>query len=110
MKHLIICREYPPAPGGGIGTYVCNIVRILAEAGESVHVIGQLWEGVEKEIEESCNGRLIIHRVPFLDWTSFFGSKPSPEINSGQAMAFFQTSFFSAEFFVAGRPACRTFG
>ncbi len=47
MRHLIVCREYPPVPypPGGIGTYVANIARLLAEAGEEVHVIGPRWAG-----------------------------------------------------------------
>ena len=69
MKHLLISGEYPPAPGGGIGTYVHHISRLLAESGETVHVIGQLWKGAEKEVEEKCYGRLIIHRVPFKNWS-----------------------------------------
>ena len=68
MKHLIICREYPPAPGGGVGTYVHNISQLLAQSGETVHIIGQLWEGAEEKVEEKCHGRLIIHRVHFEDW------------------------------------------
>lgn len=66
MNHLIICTEFPPAPipPGGIGTYVVNISRLLAEAGETVHVLGLQWAGAPKRIEESCDGRLIIHRVP----------------------------------------------
>lgn len=66
MKHIIICPEYPPAPipPGGIGTYVLNISRLLAEVGETVHVIATLWEGAPKKVEELCGGRLIIHRVP----------------------------------------------
>jgi len=52
MKHLILCREYPPAPGGGIGAYVWHISRLLAESGESVHVIAQAWEGAEGPLEE----------------------------------------------------------
>ncbi len=66
MKHLIICTEFPPAPipPGGIGTYVVNISRLLAEAGETVHVLGLQWSGAPKRREELCNGRLIIHRVP----------------------------------------------
>jgi glycogen(starch) synthase len=65
MRHLIICPEYPPAPipPGGIGTYVLHISRLLAEAGETVHVIGQRWDGAPKAVEEACAGRLIIHRV-----------------------------------------------
>lgn len=68
MRHLILCREYPPAPSGGIGTYVAHIAPLLAEAGETVHVIGQLWKGAEQEVEESHGGRLIVHRLPYQDW------------------------------------------
>ena len=74
MKHLIICREYPPAPSGGIGTYVHNISKLLAERGETVHVIGQLWENAELITEELYNGKLIIHRLPFEEPTAFFGA------------------------------------
>lgn len=65
MKHLILCPEFPPAPipAGGIGTYVRNIARLLAEAGETVHVIGTHWEGAPAPVEEQCAGRLILHRV-----------------------------------------------
>jgi glycogen synthase len=51
-------------PAGGIGTYVFKISRLLAAAGETVHVLGQLWPGAPREREELCDGRLIIHRVP----------------------------------------------
>lgn len=66
MNHLIICTEYPPAhiPPGGIGTYTYNIAHLLAEAGETVHVIGRRWPGAPDPIVESCNGRLVVHRVP----------------------------------------------
>lgn len=70
MRHLIICREYPPAPSGGIGTYVAHIAPLLVEAGETVHVIGQLWRGANQEVEESHGGRLIVHRLPYQDWDS----------------------------------------
>lgn len=65
MKHLLICREYPPVPdpAGGIGTYARNIARLLAESGEIVHVIGQRWAGAPAAREELCEGRLIIHRI-----------------------------------------------
>ncbi|MGH7477896.1 MAG: hypothetical protein ACRELD_16660, partial [Longimicrobiales bacterium] len=65
MKQLIISREYPPAayPPGGIGTYIHNIARLLAEAGETVHVIGERWKGAPLERDESYGGRLIVHRV-----------------------------------------------
>jgi glycosyltransferase involved in cell wall biosynthesis len=66
MRHLIVSREYPPAPypPGGIGTYVATIARLLAEAGESVHVIAQQWTGAPRAEERLVGGRLTIHRVP----------------------------------------------
>ena len=66
MRHLIISREYPPStyPRGGIGTYVEQIARLLAEAGETVHVIGELWDGASSAREIRYDGRLIVHRVP----------------------------------------------
>jgi glycosyltransferase involved in cell wall biosynthesis len=65
MRHVIVCREFSPAPipPGGIGTYVANISRLLAEAGEIVHVVAQRWSGAPRAIEERHGGRLIVHRV-----------------------------------------------
>ena len=65
MNHLIISREYPPAayPAGGIGTYVANIARMLAERGETVHIIGQRWKGAPLSRESSHEGHLVIHRI-----------------------------------------------
>jgi len=93
MKHLIICREYPPAPSGGIGTYVLHIARLLAESGEIVHVIGELWEGADQEVEEKCDGRLIIHRIPFKDWTSLVKPGLNPAIKSKELKALFDSGF-----------------
>jgi glycogen synthase len=65
VKHLIISREFPPASytPGGIGTYVDNIARLLAEQGDIVHIIGERWSGAPRECETFCGGRLIVHRV-----------------------------------------------
>jgi glycogen(starch) synthase len=65
MKHLIISREFPPAsyPAGGIGSYVANIARLLADRGDIVHVIGEKWSGAPRDREVLCDGRLIIHRI-----------------------------------------------
>lgn len=71
MRHLIVCREMPPAPSGGIGTYVEHVANLLATAGETVHVVGQLWEGAERPVEERHGGRLVIHRLPFEDFQGF---------------------------------------
>lgn len=65
MKHLIVSREYPPASytPGGIGAYVANIARLLAERGEIVHIIGERWPGAPNERETFLDGRLIVHRI-----------------------------------------------
>ena len=65
MRHLFVCREFPPSPfpPGGIGAYVSHMATLLAEAGEEVHVIAQRWEGAPARLAESGNGRLIVHRV-----------------------------------------------
>ncbi len=66
MRHLIISREYPPAPyaAGGIGTYTAHMARLLAERGETVHVVAQQWPGAPHPRESSIEGRLVVHRVP----------------------------------------------
>ena len=65
MRHLIVSRELPPAAytAGGIGTYVANLSRLLADAGETVHLIGQRWRGAPHERVEECDHRLVTHRV-----------------------------------------------
>ena len=56
MKHLIFCREYPPAPGGGIGTYAFLISHLLAEFGETVHVISQYGREQKKRSRKNVMG------------------------------------------------------
>jgi len=95
MKHLIICREYPPSLyAGGIGTYVFHIARLLAECGETVHVIGQLWKGAEKKVEEKCQGRLIIHRVHLKDWEYSLRRKLSSTIKSREEKGLLGSNFY----------------
>ena len=98
MRHLIICREYPPAPGGGIGTYAFLISHLLAEFGETVHVISQIWEGAEKTIQEECNGRLIIHRIPFENWTALRKPRPHPDLRSNISRTLFNSEFHAQGF------------
>lgn len=66
MHHLIVSREFPPASyaQGGIGTYAAHMARLLAEAGETVHVIGERWSGAPDARQVLCDNRLIVHRVP----------------------------------------------
>jgi glycosyltransferase involved in cell wall biosynthesis len=93
MKHLMICREYPPAPGGGIGVYCARMSRLLAERGETVHVISQLWDGAEKKIEKQCNERLIVHRLPYDDWTSLRPGRRHPALKSAIERNLFDSTF-----------------
>ena len=93
MKHLIICREYPPAPSGGIGTYVQNISQLLAERGETVHVIGQLWDNAGLITEELCNGKLIIHRLPFEEPSAIFGPRVSSLMRSELERSLYASDF-----------------
>ena len=93
MKHLIICREYPPAPGGGIGTYAQNISRLLAESGETVHVIGEMCGAAQKPIEELYHGRLIIHRLPFEERFAFLWPRASSRMRSKVAHALYASDF-----------------
>jgi glycosyltransferase involved in cell wall biosynthesis len=65
MRHLIVTRELPPGAytAGGIGTYVANIGRLLADAGETVHLVGERWRGAPDERLSDPTGRLVTHRV-----------------------------------------------
>ncbi len=86
MRHLIVCRDYPPARAGGIGVYTWNISRLLVEAGETVHVVAQQWRGADKVIEKQFDGKLIIHRIPFFGWKSE-GTAPHESLNSEVKLA-----------------------
>ena len=95
MKHLILCREYPPAPypPGGIGTYAAHISRALAERGETVHVIGQRWEGADKDVETFCDGRLIVHRITADDAAFYPTLGPSPKVARAEVDAMLASGF-----------------
>lgn len=95
MKHLIVCREFPPAPypPGGIGTYAAHIARALAERGETVHVIGQRWEGADKDVETLCGGRLIVHRICAEDTALYPSLGLSPKLARTEADAMMASGF-----------------
>ncbi|MCB1611023.1 MAG: glycosyltransferase family 4 protein [Xanthomonadales bacterium] len=100
LKHLFICREYPPAayPPGGIGTYVRHMANLLAEAGESVHVIAHRWAGAPKACEELIPGRLIVHRVAFDQVASHFSPRQAgsdPRVASGMIASTYPAQAFS---------------
>lgn len=42
MRICFVCNEYPPAPHGGIGTFVRTLARRLADLGHAVAVVG--WD------------------------------------------------------------------
>ncbi len=100
MKHLFLCREYPPAPylPGGIGSYVRQICEALAEAGETVHVIGQRWPGAARLRELRHGGRLVIHRVA-LDDPMPAGRPLGPRPPPGAVQAAMLRSAFPSQVF-----------
>ncbi len=98
MKHLLICSEYPPAAGGGIGTYTSHMARLLVEHGEVVHVIGQSCPEAPNRIEYCCDDRLIVHRLPFLRASSSFGPKMNPALQSQTAKKLFGAGLIPQSF------------
>ncbi|MDC0326050.1 glycosyltransferase family 4 protein [bacterium] len=94
LNHLILCREFPPARGGGIGTYALNASRSFADNGETLHVVTQFCEGADKAREETCNGKVIVHRVPFDDWTALLGPKPYPALLTKTELKLFHSCFY----------------
>lgn len=95
MKHLILCNEYPPTPQppGGIGTYVYNISRLLAESGETVHVIAQSGGPNQQSKQFDYDGRLVIHRVPFIEGFSPLKQLSNSRERSEELDALFQSAF-----------------
>ncbi|MCI5150551.1 MAG: glycosyltransferase family 1 protein [Candidatus Electrothrix sp. MAN1_4] len=67
---------------------------MLAEFGETVHVISQQWAGAEKSVEETCSGRLIVHRVPFEHWKVLIRPKLSPRISSEIEKRLFYSQYY----------------
>ena len=98
MRRLIVCREYPPAPGGGIGTYTLHAARALAQAGEVVHVIGERWPGSEGARTESFGGRLVVHRLPVETPGLFYGTGRHREVPAGPARELFRCGGAAASF------------
>ena len=92
MKHLIVSREYPPAPGGGIGTYVMEMSAALARAGDTVHVITQRWTGAESPLEYAEDGRLVIHRVPYAGPAALVGWRAHRALDDPLARRLFRSA------------------
>ena len=66
------------------------MARLLAERGESVHVIGQRWRGAERETEEHVDGRLVIHRLAYRDWKA---AEPAPLLDSPEIQGLFRSGY-----------------
>jgi glycosyltransferase involved in cell wall biosynthesis len=92
MNHLIVCREYPPAPGGGIGAYTANLAHLLASRGENVHVVSQQWHGAQRPIVRQLGGRLTIHRLPYDNWAAPWGRHAHPALPQ-PARGLYNTSY-----------------
>src|SRR5690606_13144950 len=48
MKLVYVCREVAPLTGGGIGTYIANVLRVMHSAGHEVTLVSDLM-GAEPE-------------------------------------------------------------
>jgi glycogen(starch) synthase len=98
MKHLIISRELPPAtyPAGGIGTYVVNIAKLLAANGDTVHLIGERWQGSPQEREALLDGRLIVHRIGATDLPAV---EPRGQARAARELAGLRETVFPHQWF-----------
>jgi glycosyltransferase involved in cell wall biosynthesis len=67
------------------------MVRLLAGAGETVHVIGQRWGGAESSRDVSEGGRVVVHRLPFEDPGALLGPGAHPELRE-LALGLFRSS------------------
>ena len=74
MKILYICNEYPPAPHGGIGTYVKFLAESLALKHHDVAVVG-FDPTVTRHTVQQCNG-VKVYRFPILGKLPIPFSKP----------------------------------
>ncbi|QNN69142.1 glycosyltransferase family 4 protein [Thermomonas carbonis] len=75
-----------------------HIAGLLAEAGETVHVVAHRWAGASKACEESVHGRLIIHRIAF-DQPVLDRFSPSNADRDPRARRAMTTSTFPAQAF-----------
>ena len=67
MHICFACSEYPPAPHGGIGSFIQTLGRELVRRGHHVSAIGMYGYGPHLEGEENdCGVRVI--RVPSRGW------------------------------------------
>lgn len=99
MKHLLVCREFPPSPGGGIGTYSLHIARLFAEAGETVHVITQSWTGHEAyDLRMKAQG-IVVHRIPF-EHPGILRKRElkNPSASNPEAVTLFRSGYFPEAF------------
>lgn len=81
LNLCFVSREYPPAPYGGIGTYLINTAQLLADEGHIVHIVTEWVPGTHRE---EVNGNIYIHRLPFRDHSaSYMGLHPDVENRPG---------------------------
>ena len=68
MKLAYVCNEYPPLPGGGIGTFVGTVARGMRARGHDVTVVG--WGAVAAERDDKGVRVVTLPaaRLPGLRW------------------------------------------
>lgn len=98
MRRILVSREFPPGPGGGIGTYARHVTDALAAVGDTVHVITQRWPGAEAATAVTHQGRVVIHRVPVERPLGVLGRFPHPETPHGLARELLSTGSAAASF------------
>ncbi|MBN1404323.1 MAG: glycosyltransferase family 4 protein [Opitutales bacterium] len=89
MHICFVSREYPPNPMGGIGTYVANMTRIMAEAGHTVSVLTQAHRDAPAcgfDTPHLCNDRLLrVYYLPFVDEAWQLQTEARNELNEALA-------------------------
>ncbi|MFP4379837.1 MAG: glycosyltransferase [Candidatus Sumerlaeia bacterium] len=68
MHVLIVSREFPPAPGGGIKTYVISIAEGLRARGARVSIISEQINGAADR--EVLDNDIRVYRIPAFEWAN----------------------------------------
>ena len=75
MKIWIVTTEYPPAFGGGIGTYVENVASMYSKNGDKVKVI--LRDNVDDRKYENDNLEVCRFKIKYGKEYSYMGEVQS---------------------------------
>ena len=68
MKVCFVSFEYPPFINGGAGVYAKELTNSLARLGCEIHIVTRT---LQKKITYSCEKRIHVHRLPFINLPGF---------------------------------------